>query len=154
MQTFSAPWSGLLKAMSALATIVCLGVPVARHFHGTEFGICLIAIFLAALFIVRGYVITPDAILVKRLFWNTRLPLEGLRLATFAPAALAGSIRTCGNGGFFSFTGWYRNRELGSYRVFLTDRSRAVVLRWDKRIVVVSPDDPERFVQTLGMQSG
>jgi hypothetical protein len=145
MQTFSAPWSGLLKAISALATLLCVALPI---FH-IPYWIAPIAIPVAALFMIRGYGIAPDAILVKRLLWNTRLPLAGLRSATFAPAALAGSIRACGNGGFYSFTGWYYNRELGSYHAYITDRAQAVVLRWDKRTVVVTPDDPERFVQAL-----
>ncbi len=108
-----------------------------------------IGIPLAALFVIRGYAVTADSILVKRLLWSTRLPRAGLKSASFSPEALAGSLRTCGNGGFYSFTGWYQNRELGPYRAFMTDRDRAVVLRWEGRTVVVSPGDPEGFVRAV-----
>jgi hypothetical protein len=30
------------------------------------------------------------------------------------------SLRACGNGGGFSFTGWYWSKSLGSYRAFVT----------------------------------
>ena len=109
-------------------------------------GWLLLALVVAcALFIVRGYTVTPDAILVHRLLWTTRLPLAGLQSAQFEPNAMRWSIRTFGNGGFFSFSGFYRNKLLGAYRAFVTDRNRTVVLRYSGRTVVVSPSSPEEF---------
>ena len=100
-------------------------------------------------FIVRGYTITGDTILVHRLLWDTKLPRAGLESATAEPDAKRRSIRTFGNGGAFSITGWYRNKRLGSYRAFVTDPRRAVVLRYANRRVVLSPDAPEDFVREL-----
>jgi hypothetical protein len=51
--------------------------------------------------------------------------------------------------GSFSFTGLYRSRELGLYRLFATDLSRAVVLLLPRRTVVVTPASPEAFVEHL-----
>ncbi|VGO17923.1 hypothetical protein PDESU_06525 [Pontiella desulfatans] len=62
---------------------------------------------------------------------------------------MKGSIRLCGNGGLFSFTGLYRNKKLGNYRVFVNDLNRAVVLRFSKRTTVVTPDDPAAFVERV-----
>jgi hypothetical protein len=107
------------------------------------------ALAVCALFIVRGYVLTPDSILVKRLFWKTRLPLDGLESAKHSPNSVGGSIRTCGNGGLYSFTGWYWNQELGRYRAFVTDHARIVVLRYPDKTIVLSPGDPEEFVQAV-----
>ena len=45
-------------------------------------------------------------------------------------------IRTFGNGGGFSFTGFYYNQRLRSYRAFVTDLRRTVVLRYAARTVV------------------
>jgi hypothetical protein len=58
-------------------------------------------------------------------------------------------MRTFGNGGFFSFTGHFRSKELGSYRAFMTDRRRAVVLRFPSSVIVISPERPEDFVNTI-----
>jgi len=104
---------------------------------------------ISALFIVRGYRITPDAILVLRPGWVSRLPRAALASASFEPGVMRRSLRLCGNGGFFSFTGFYWNRELGRHRVFVTDGQRTVVLRYANRTVVVSPDRPEEFVREL-----
>jgi hypothetical protein len=80
------------------------------------------------------------------------LPLAGLKSAEVMPRAMSGSLRICGNGGAFSFTGWFRNKPLGYYRAFVTDLNRTVVLRFEKRTVVVSPAEPEEFVRKLTPQ--
>ena len=59
------------------------------------------------------------------------------------------SLRTCGNGGFCSYTGWYWSQSLGTHRAFVTDPARTVVLRYARRTVVVSPGDPEAFTHAL-----
>ncbi len=149
--------------MSTLATLLCLsialGVPLLphpKHGHIPGFWIRSIMaalVFGSALFTIRGYTITADAILVHRLFWSTRLPRAGLKSATFEPGIMCKSIRTCGNGGFFSFTGFYWNKTLKSYRAFVTDHRRTVVLRYERRTVVVSPGEPEEFIRALMSQT-
>ena len=65
------------------------------------------------------------------------------------PLDMKGSIRLCGNGGIFSFTGLYRSRALGRYRAFVNDLNRTVVLRFANRTAVVSPDDPHVFAEAV-----
>ena len=72
----------------------------------------------------------------------------------FEPDAMRGSIRTFGNGGAFSFSGFYYNKRLGSYRAFVTDPRRAVVLRYATRRVVLSPAAPDDFVGDLAVPTG
>lgn len=151
-----APWSTLLIVMSTMATLLCLGIPLVMVKHGEHvpFWAVLLPLSLVlgcALFTIRGYTITGNAILVHRLFWTTRLPRADLQSARFDPKAMRRSIRTFGNGGFFSFTGFYRNKLLGAYRAFVTDPHRAVVLRYSKRTVVVSPGAPEDFIRELSL---
>ncbi len=160
MKTYKATWSTLLIVMSVLATVLCIGIafavcflpgPVSGGWPGTVLRwLPVVLLPGAALFVVRGYTITPDAILVHRLFWDTRLPREGLLSAGFEPGAMRRSIRTCGNGGLFSFTGWYWSKSLKAYRAFVTDQNRTVVLRYERQTFVVSPDDPGDFVRVLG----
>jgi hypothetical protein len=100
-------------------------------------------------FMIRSYAITDDAILIRRLFWTTRLDRKELKSAEALPKAMTKSLRTCGNGGAFSFTGWYWSKSLGFYRAFVTDLNSTVVLRFGKRTVVLSPEDPEDFVSEM-----
>jgi hypothetical protein len=159
MNYFRAPWSKSLIVASIFATLVCLGVayalwtlPAEPSFEPLRLWLSLVplaVILVCALFAVRGYSITNNALLIDRLFWTTRIALTELRSVRFDPTATQRSIRTFGNGGFFSFTGYFRNKELGSYRAFMTDRRRAVVLRFPSSVIVISPDGPEDFVNVI-----
>jgi hypothetical protein len=104
---------------------------------------------VSALFCIRGYAVEEDALLIRRLLWTTRISLAGLQSAAVVPKAMNGSLRTCGNGGLFSFTGWYWNRSLGSYRAWVTDLPNTVVLRVGGRTLVLSPEPAEAFVRDL-----
>ena len=147
MRTFKAPWSKTLWIISAVATMILLGVAAIPVPGLWGMRLLPLAILAGALpFVVRSYTIQDDALLIRRLFWDTRISLSGLRSVRFDPSAMCSSIRTCGNGGLFSFTGWYWNRNLGSYRAYVTDLSRVVVLTFDKRTIVVTPERPEEFV--------
>jgi hypothetical protein len=141
-----------------MATALCLGVAVGMVWssHGALPQLALLPLALlcgGALFTIRGYTVTSEAILVHRLFWATRLPLASLQSARFEPDAMGRSIRTFGNGGLFSFTGFFHNKALGSYRAFLTDPHRTVVLHFPEHTVVVSLSAPEEFVHDLGVAS-
>jgi hypothetical protein len=99
---------------------------------------------------VRGYVLTEDAIIVRRGGWNTRLPLAGLGSVRGDAEAMQRSIRMFGNDGFFSYTGGFWNRKLRRYRALATDPSRAVILRYPKRTIVITPHDPQQFIMRAG----
>jgi hypothetical protein len=150
MKHYGAHWGVPLIIVSLALTILC-AVRGYQAFTegGTWMGLALLALVVGcALFTVRGYTITPEAILIHRLLWATLLPRTGLQSATFEPRAMRWSIR-CGNGGFFSNTGLYWSKPLGVYRAFVTDGRRTVVLRYTGCTVVVSPSSPEEFVRAL-----
>lgn len=158
MKHYKAPWSTSLIVISSAGGLLCsalsLGMLSSGRAHATWLAVLLIALlFASALFTVRGYSVRPDAILVHRLFWTTRLPRAGLQSAQVAPNAMRRSIRLLGNGGLFSFTGWFRNKAFGTYRAFVTDPQRAVVLHFRRRTVIVSPSAPEEFVHQLRVSS-
>lgn len=159
MKRYQAPWSLSLVVVTVLVSVVCLSVTAfnATDLAGMRFGtwrfwralLPAVLVVGAALFTIRGYTVTPDAILVHRLLWATRLPRAGLRSATLAPQALRGAIRTFGNGGLYSASGWFRSPALSRFRAYVTDARRAVVLRYPDRTVVVSPGDADGFVHEL-----
>ncbi len=159
MTHYRATWSTLLRIISAAASLLCVGVAVqdshalsSGDFRSLDFWFGLLPLALligAALCTVRGYSITPDAILIHRLCWKTKLSRQGLESAEYQPSILRRSIRTFGNGGLFSFTGWYYNRDLAAYRAYATDIHHTVVLRLRRKIVVLTPDEPESFVSEL-----
>ena len=159
---FNAPWGTALKVLTGLVLVLlCAPIVVfARLSNATAIvgwlmvGVPVTMAVACALFTVRGYVLDGHTLWIQRLIWQTPLSLVGLRGAEYDPAALSRSLRLFGNGGFFSFSGWYRSRKLGVYRAWVMDPKRSVVLRFDRRVVVISPDRPAHFVAVLKQTFG
>jgi Bacterial PH domain len=157
---FPAPWGRMLKGSSIFVILFFAALIVSDFFifravkvpnwvHPTSAGI-MIAVLLGCLpFIIRGYVVTAEGILIRRLWWNTVLPKADIIAVEAVPNAMRRSLRTCGNGGLFSFTGFYWNKQIGHYKAYVNDLNRTVVVRMKKRPTVLSPDDPEAFAQAV-----
>ena len=147
--------------ITVLTVLVCTGIgflPAALAAHDLLHIVLLRVMPLtlvawAACFAIRGYSITPEEIVIHRLLWDTRLSRAGLQAAEYRPGAMKGSIRTFGNGGLFSFSGYYRNGLLGPYRAYVTEWSKTVILRYPTRTVMVSPSEPEAFAEMLAGDS-
>ena len=155
---FEAPWSRQLKWVTALTTLLLLGIPLILLSRGpvehsavySAASLLPVAILvLTALFAVRGYTIEDSTLLIVRPGWNTRIPLVGLQSVDIKPDAMRGSIRLFGNSGLFGFIGLYRNSALGRYRAFATNAANCVVLRFADRTLVVTPDRPQQFAALL-----
>ena len=160
---FNASWGKSLKVMTGLSTLILIGIPVIGTFTGPHDSLLWILgmivtplsmLFIASLFSIRGYVLTSDALLIRRLGWNSRVELNGLQSAEVDADAMSKSIRTFGNGGMFCFAGAFNNNRLGSYRAFATNPKRSVVLRFEDRTVVVTPDQPGEFVMRINQICG
>jgi hypothetical protein len=160
VKSYAAPWGKLLVGLTAFSTLICVGVSIAvglnaRSGPETEgvmrmaAALPMLVVVVAALFTVRGYAVTADEIVVQRPLWSNRFERARLQSASVDPDALRGSIRLFGNGGLFSFTGWYRSPKLGRYRAYVTDPARTVILRFADRVIVVSPSDPAAFVRDV-----
>ena len=155
----AAPWSTGLKVTSAVGTVLILGVglgayraiPVPTGFiHQFGLAVALIppALLVGSLFfMVTGYAVEGTELYVKRLLSSTSISLQGLNRAWIEPGVCKGSIRVFGNGGLFSFTGWFYSKRLGRYRLFATNFSHPVVLVLPSRVVVITPAEPEAFIE-------
>ncbi len=168
MQRFdAAPWPVSLKVVSILASTVLVSVtfvlyrvvprgtrvPFAETFGTLVVFVPLAILLVALLFLVRGYEIDTTGVWVERLLWRTPIGLGGLTAAWRDPAAMKRSLRLFGNGGLYSVTGLFQNAALGRYRAFVTDPKQAVVLRYESRVVVLSPANPDALLGHLGVVS-
>ena len=155
MKYYKAHWGGRLVSLSVLQTALCLGAAVYGLLQG-HWWLSLAAVALTvgcALFSILGYTVTPDVILVHRLFWATRLPLAGLQSAQTGPRGRSWRSIFIGNKGFFFFGGWSYVPGSGFYRIFATDPNQKVILHFSKRKVVASPSAPEEFIHDLPLPS-
>jgi len=84
MEFPAAPWPGLLKLMTGLGTVVLMGLMLAlggqadtRLVAGAPFAVWA----LCAWYMVRGFRLDGDTLVIRRLSVETRIPLKGLTLA-------------------------------------------------------------------------
>ena len=144
---FFAPWSTKLKLMTGgLAAILIVAAAVTAG----PGSLAILAILLAAAaFSIRGYSVMDGRLLIHRLGWSNKFDLAELVSAEVSPGATMGSLRTMGIGGLFGFVGHFHNEILGSYKAFATNEFNTVVLVFGNQTIVVTPDDPEGFVEAV-----
>lgn len=157
---FRAPWSRGLRSISGIAVTALLAALVAGGYAWSRTGSVAslpaivfppIILLIAALCMVRGYVVTDEEIVVKRLGWANRFSHADLRSVHGDNEAMSASLRLLANTGLLSYSGYFWNRKMGRYRAFATDPSRAVVLTYAKRKILLTPDDPQRFIVRVRM---
>ncbi|MCW9018075.1 MAG: PH domain-containing protein [Kangiellaceae bacterium] len=98
---------------------------------------------------VTGYELDSKQILVKRLVGDFSVPLNEIDSIEVNPNAMKRSFRTFGNGGLFGFYGRFRNSVYGPYRAFVTDPNNSIVLKQQNAVIILSPDEPQKFAKKL-----
>jgi hypothetical protein len=146
-QHFFAPWSTRLKLMTVAFLVVCLVTAYAAKGWGSL--VILAIVLAAATFAIRGYSVIDGRLLIHRLGWSTKFDLSRLSSVEVSPGATMGSIRAMGIGGLFGFVGYYRNEILGTYKAYATNELNTVVLDFGGEKIVVTPDEPEEFLQAV-----
>lgn len=152
---FRAPWSRSLKTSTAVFTLGLCAFSVVGYIVGlrrpSQWQLVLtfappIGVVVALLFIARGYVLTETCLEVKRLLWRTRLPLDSVRSIDGSPEAMRRAFAIAGNQGLFSYSGLFWSRNAGVFRALATDPSRAVLMRYSRKKILITPHDPQQLI--------
>ena len=165
---FTAPWDQKLTlATIASATILLLGAALAVWVALTVVSsgagraallfvglLSLVALTGSAFMAPRGYSIADGRLTILRLVRPVQIPLASIRtVEPLSAERLAGSLRTFGSGGLFGYYGRFRNAGLGNYRMYAT-RGDGFVLVRAALPYVLTPDSPDRFIETLNRGRG
>jgi hypothetical protein len=153
---FNAPWSDTLRMMSAGGSVVVLG---AAALAARKLAVWLRAVvavvavgFLTGSwgFAPSGYRVDGQTLTVKRPLGDEVIQRAEITAARmFEEADSEGMTRTGGNGGLFGYYGKYKSDRLGEHRWYVTDVARRVVVETREGAVVVSPDDPAKFIAAV-----
>ncbi len=160
--SYSAPWglqtwliTGILSALM-LAVAIGSSFVLGKEGRGQRGPIWIIPTLVvvgilggASLWRVRRYELADDELLVARSFWSNRIRLLDIESAEVDPKACERAWKTYGNDGLFAMHGRFRNQRLGKFQAYVTDRKNAVVIRVPGDIIVISPENPGRFVADL-----
>ncbi len=115
--------------------------------------IFLLLIYLSSyLFHPQGYIVTKDAIIIKRTISPVTIVRSNiLSVGQVDDNSLSGSIRLFGVGGLFGYFGKFSNRKLGTMMWYATRRNSNVILiiTTDQKKFIVTPDEPAAFVRAL-----
>lgn len=160
---FGAPWATVVKVLTSIVVALLVGITIVGltklpantpSFARLTAVLLPMAVLLGtAPFMVLGYVLREDELLIERLGWGNHIPLSTIVSVEANAEAIRGSIRLCGSGGLYGFFGWFRNGRLGVYRAYGTDPKRCVVMKLTNRTIVVTPDDPQRFIAEIGSRT-
>jgi Bacterial PH domain len=151
----------LLSAVAAFAVTVAAPVLMQRERHPPPWPVYLaVGIAPAVLAVIwftariRRYRLVGEELQIQLPLRTVRFPLEGLKDVAPDREALRGARKIAGNDGLGAVSGRFRSKRLGWFRAYVTDGERAVVLRWPDRCVVISPDQPSWFIETVRKRSG
>ncbi len=145
---FRSSWDFLLIGMTFLISAAL----IALAFIGGIFSVIMAIVFISfgVFFGVYGYSLQPQELRIIRLGWSKDIPYNDIVDIEYSPDAMMGSLRKFGIGGFFSYYGMFKNRVLGDYKAYATHRKNTVVITIKSgKKIVVTPSDPERFVEEL-----
>lgn len=115
----------------------------------------LYILFLWFLARLRHYSLSDSELRVRRLLYSPKFPLAGLVSVEAVAEPLKAARKIYGNDGLGAISGRFKNKEWGTFSVYLTDPARAVRLRWkDGRTIVISPDKTQVFLDLVKKRLG
>ncbi len=99
----------------------------------------------------RGYLLNDVELVVDRAMRPITVPLREIReFGRVEDGLLRRSLRMMGTAGYYGYYGLFWNRRLGKFRLYATRTRDLVSVRTDKTLYVLSPEDSEDFLSSLG----
>jgi hypothetical protein len=168
MRRFSMSLSGGVKALTWVVVLLAGAVPLLvwslvpggpigpRGPGGPGVGAARWASLLLPFVTAVCWALAPNGLeiaggelrILRRAWRSAAYPLTSVEeVALLPPGALRGAVRTFGNGGLFGYYGWFYRK--GAFRLFATRSDPLVEIVAAGKRVVVSPDEPARFVEGL-----
>ena len=159
-KVYSAPWGRRVwlftGSLLLVGIVLALVLPFLFRKEGEPWIVSFIPTIMmflifggTSLFLIRGYEVMDDKILVRRSFWTDSIDLMGLTSIEADSQSCKGAFKTIGNDGLFAMHGRFRSKKLGNFRAFVTNPQNGVILRFEDRTIVVSPDRPKSFVHEV-----
>ena len=116
-----------------------------------------IAILLAVVYFITysfrpiEYEITDHEIIVHRLIGNVKILREQIVTAELIEKKkISWALRVFGVGGLFGYYGKFTNTQLGMMTWYATRRDKLILVKTNSaKKIILTPDEPEKFVEEL-----
>ena len=117
---------GLILATSGLTVLLCLSI---LNF--------------------KSYKISDSELIISKYLMDEKYPLSGIKSYNQPKEPKKGLWRTMGNGGLFSYSGDFKNSELGHFKCYTKNWENLVALETDRGWLLIGPDNHESFLSSL-----
>ena len=154
---FKASLDSTAKAITVVVTSLFTGL-IAYGFvtYSNSNSILYTAAFLTIVYFIcwllrpLRYSVTETDLLIERPMGNIKIKKEDIQsIEILQESNIGGTVRTFGVGGLFGYYGKYYNSTFGSMNWYVTRIDKPVLITTAKSKIVVSPDEPDRFAETL-----
>lgn len=160
---FEASWDRILKkityAVVAFLVLETIVIAIAMFRTASQMTALLITgllvlcngliLVLTHLYAPKGFSVDETGITVSRKVAPVCIEIGRIQnVSRIERDRFMKSTRTFGNGGLFGYYGSFRNKELGSFKMYATHREYGVLIEADKNYVI-TPDRPDEFVEAV-----
>ena len=154
---FSASFDKAAVTVTVIVTILFCGITtMLLLFIQDDFPLLawLMIIFLVGIYFYAfsyypvKYSITRNELAVHRPFARLKINMTTIKSAVIIDRGNIRATRIFGSGGFFGYWGSFANYSIGKMTWYVTRRDKAVLVETvEGRKILLSPDEPEQFVQ-------
>ncbi|HAB17770.1 MAG TPA: PH domain-containing protein [Verrucomicrobiota bacterium] len=157
---FRAPLGPSVKLLTALAYFVLLGVgagsaamlalpPVPRVAAYVGLGTVILIAVVSWVFRIHGYSLDEGRLIIRYGFSGRAVPFSDITAVELAQDVFRGAWRVFASGGLWSFLGRFQSSRLGPFLAYVSDPARTVLISTAQERVIISPEDPAKFVGEL-----
>ena len=103
---------------------------------------------VALLLLPRSYTMDKNDIVISRLVFPITIKRRDIKKIYYDANRFytSGLTRVFGVGGFWGYYGYFFSKNLGTISVHATDLGKCVVIETTKKVYVITPDNPQLFV--------
>jgi hypothetical protein len=141
----------IITGATALAAIIALVQPGEVRITALTVAVCLFLVCAGTFCMApAAYLVAHDKVVVKKRLWfSTAIPMSHIKKCyPYPQLSTVRTLKLAGNGGAFGWYGFFSCDELGPFRIYATNKSKAVIIENDTKFAV-SPERPESFVAAV-----
>ena len=162
--TYKTSLDNLAKLVTVVVTII-FAVIIVIQFSLINDEVQFVPIFTTTLFLLIyfgtfsfrpvSYILTPDQLIIHRPLSNIKILRTDIKTVEHIDKNdLKWSIRIFGVGGLFGYWGKFRNKKIGTMTWYATRRNNVVLVTTiHQKKIILTPNDPEKFLTAFNLQS-
>jgi len=156
-------WSVEIIIITALTIVLILGIIISFY---SSWPVNLSLLKYATVIIILSVVIIPalytpirlsvtnEKIILRRIAGKIEINLDNVySVAKISKREISHSIRTFGSGGLFGYLGQFRNKLIGDYTMYATERQNLVYITATKGKYIFSCSKPHEFIELVNKKT-